>query len=250
VAEGLSYNDITLAHCHPPPFPPNSDTCANHQAIPKFRRAAPFLQDDILDSHKSVPSGNSAWSRKRVLGVQGDRPPAPRDSACAVPLAVFRSLFTQVQLYRHIVRRSLHKRACDVCVCVFGGGCKLRVVVSSMFSRTLALCMMLPIDPEHPSIDDLGLKSCGNAGSWCACPRRMRYCRCCNAHRAYGPCSHAGPSLNKLREVSGQPRDHRRVGGRIEDRRCIEHTHTQGREEEEEEDEEEEEMCRISELQG
>jgi hypothetical protein len=56
--------------------------------------------------------------------------------------------------------------------------------------------------------------------------------------------------LNKLREVSGQPRDHRRVGGRIEDRRCIEHTHTQGREEEEEEDEEEEEMCRISELQG
>jgi len=61
--------------------------------------------------------------------------------------------------------RSLHKRACDVCARVFGGGCQMRVVVSTMFSRTHALYMMSPGDPEHPSIDDCGLKSCGNAGS-------------------------------------------------------------------------------------
>jgi hypothetical protein len=38
VAEVLSYNDITLAHRHPPPSPQKSDTCAN--PVQKFRRTA------------------------------------------------------------------------------------------------------------------------------------------------------------------------------------------------------------------
>jgi hypothetical protein len=125
-------------------------------------------------------------------------------------------IYTSAPVPSYILRRLLHKRACDVCARVFGGGCKMRVVVSSMFSRTHALCMMSPIDPEHPSIDDCGLKSCGNAGSWSACPRCMRYCWCCNARRAYSPCSHADPSLNKLREKrsdSGPPQSCREVQG-------------------------------------
>ena len=56
VAECLSYKDITLAHRCPPPSLQKSDTCAN--PVQKFRRAAPFLQGDILVSYKSVPSGN------------------------------------------------------------------------------------------------------------------------------------------------------------------------------------------------
>ena len=59
VAEGLSYNDITLAHRHPPPSPQNSDTCAN----PVQNLGAPRLSIDILDSYIFVPSGNLAWSR-------------------------------------------------------------------------------------------------------------------------------------------------------------------------------------------
>jgi len=51
VAEGLSYNGITLAHRHPPPSQQKWDTCANH--VQNSRRAAPFLQGDILDSYKS-----------------------------------------------------------------------------------------------------------------------------------------------------------------------------------------------------
>jgi hypothetical protein len=58
VAEGLSCYDITLAHRQPPPSPQKSDTCAN--PVQKCRRAAPFLQGDILDSYKSLPSGNLA----------------------------------------------------------------------------------------------------------------------------------------------------------------------------------------------
>jgi hypothetical protein len=53
VAEGLSYKDITLVHRHPPLSPQKSENCAKH--VKKFRRAAPFLQGDILVSYKSVP---------------------------------------------------------------------------------------------------------------------------------------------------------------------------------------------------
>jgi hypothetical protein len=60
VAEGLSYHAKTLAH-RPPPSPQKSDTCAN--PVQKFRRAARFNQGDILDSYKSVPPENLAWSR-------------------------------------------------------------------------------------------------------------------------------------------------------------------------------------------
>jgi hypothetical protein len=45
-AEGLSYNDITLR------TPPSS---SQNRTLVRIR--------DILDSYKSVPSGNLAWSR-------------------------------------------------------------------------------------------------------------------------------------------------------------------------------------------
>ena len=54
LAEGMSYQDITLAHRHPPPSQQKSDTCAN--PVQKFRRAAPFLQGDILVSYKICTS--------------------------------------------------------------------------------------------------------------------------------------------------------------------------------------------------
>jgi hypothetical protein len=66
IAEGLSYDDLPLPHRNPAPSLQKSDTCAN--PVQKFRNAAPFLEGkalrgDFLDSYKSVPSGNLAWSR-------------------------------------------------------------------------------------------------------------------------------------------------------------------------------------------
>ena len=72
VAEGLSYKDITLAHRCPPPSLQKSDTCAN--PVQKFRRAAPFLQGDILVSYKSVPSGNLSGHGRYKLVPAKSRP--------------------------------------------------------------------------------------------------------------------------------------------------------------------------------
>jgi hypothetical protein len=58
LTEGLEYNDITLLSRCPPPFPQKLDTCAN--PVQNFGSAAPFLQGDILESYKSVPSWNLA----------------------------------------------------------------------------------------------------------------------------------------------------------------------------------------------
>jgi hypothetical protein len=51
----------------PPPSPQKSDnSMVLCETCSKFRRAAPFLQDGILDSYKSVPPGNLAWSRQAI----------------------------------------------------------------------------------------------------------------------------------------------------------------------------------------
>jgi hypothetical protein len=57
VAEGLSYNDITLAHRNPPPSPQKSDTCAGLCGLVCFT---------AVTYYKAVRGGFERWDIIRV----------------------------------------------------------------------------------------------------------------------------------------------------------------------------------------